>query len=88
MKIIRIKAILSSFLLVTFIVVTFTGVGLYFSTQGKLVDGTLFSLLGFNVFKLKKMHTFIGFIMSGLITVHLFINYKIFLVEIKSLFKE
>ena len=88
MKIIKIKAILSSLLFVSFVVVTLTGIGLYFPSQGKLINGNAFFLSGVNNLQLKKIHTLIGFAMSGLITVHLFINYKIFLAEIKALFKK
>lgn len=72
-NIIKIKAILSSLLLILFIIVLLTGIGLHISPSGKIA--------------LKKLHTIAGYIMSGLIIIHLFLNRKIFLNELKTLFK-
>ena len=88
MKTIKVKAIISSLLLIAFIITTFTGIGLYFSPYGKIVVEDAWSFFGFNKLQLINLHVRLGFIMSGIIIVHLFMNYKMFLVEIKSLFKE
>ena len=87
-NIVKIRVILSSLLLITFIVVLFTGIGLYFSPSGKIAKEINWNFLGFNKLQLENLHTISGFIMSGLILIHLFLNYKMFLGEIKSLFKE
>ncbi len=85
--IIKIRAILSSLLLITFIIVLFTGIGLYFSPSGKAAREINWSFLGFDKWQLENLHTLSGFIMSALIIIHLLINYKLFLNEIKTLFK-
>ncbi len=87
-NIVKIRAILSSSLLITFIVTLFTGLGLYLSPSGRIAREINWSFLGFDKLQLENIHTLFGFIMSGLIIIHLFINYKIFLSEIKSLFKK
>ncbi len=86
MKTIKVKAIVSFLLLVAFIVTTFTGTGLYFAPSGKIVAEDTWSFFGFNKLQLINLHIRLGFIMSGIIIVHLFMNYKIFLTEIKVLF--
>ena len=88
MKTIKVKAIISFLLLIAFIITTFTGIGLYFSPSGKIISGDVWSFFGFNNFQLINLHVRFGFIMSGIIIVHLFMNYKMFLVEIKALFKK
>jgi len=86
-NIIKIRAILSSLLLITFIIVLFTGIGLYFSPSGRIAREIGWTFLGFNKEKLENLHTLSGFIMSALVMIHLFVNYKMFLSEIKTLFK-
>jgi len=88
MKTIKIKAILSSLLLIAFIITTFTGAGLYFAPSEKIITEDVWSFFGFSKFQLINLHVRLGFIMSGIIIVHLFMNYKMFLVEIKALFKK
>jgi len=87
-NIIKIRAILSSLLLITFIIVLFTGIGLYFSPSGKIAKEISWTFLGFNKWQLENLHTRSGFFMSALIIIHLFINYKMFLGELKVLFKK
>ena len=72
----------------TFIVVFFTGLGLAFAPAGKIAKETGWTFLGFPKFKLEKLHNVSGFVMSGLVVVHLFLNYKLLLIELKMLFKK
>ena len=88
MKTIKVKAVISLFLLIAFIVTTFTAIGLYFAPAGKIVPGDIWSFFGFNKLQLINLHVRLGFIMSGIIIVHLFMNYRMFLVEIKALFNK
>ncbi len=87
-KIIKVKAILSSLLLITFIIVFFTGLGLYFAPSGRIAKTISWSFIGFDKWQLEKLHTISGFIMSGLVMIHFFINSKLFFNEIKTLFKK
>ncbi len=84
----KIRAILSSLLLIVFIIVVFTGIGLYFSPSGRIAAEISWNFLGFSKWRLENLHTLSGFIMSGLVIIHLLINYKMFLGEIKTLFKK
>ena len=86
-NIVKIRAILSSLLLVTSIVVLFTGVGLYFSPSGRIAKEISWTFLGFDRWQLENLHTLSGFIISALAIVHLFVNHRIFFCEIKALFK-
>ncbi|OQX52876.1 MAG: hypothetical protein B5M48_04515 [Candidatus Omnitrophica bacterium 4484_213] len=67
---------LSLLLLIIFIIVLFTGIGLYFSPSGRIAKEISWNFLGFD-----------GFIMSALVIIHLLINYKMFLGEVKFLFR-
>jgi hypothetical protein len=73
-NIIKIRAIISSLLLVTFIIVLFTGIGLYFSPSGRIAKEINWNFLGFTKWQLENLHTVSGFIMSALIIIHLLIN--------------
>ena len=84
-NILKIKGILSLLIIITFIIVLFTGIGLYFSPSGKIAREISWSFLIFNKFQLEKLHTISGFIMSALVLVHLSLNYKMFLSEISLL---
>ena len=88
MKTIKVKAIISFLFLAAFIVTTFTGIGLYLSPSGKIVIENAWSFFGFNKLQLINLHVRLGFIMSGIIIVHFFMNYKMFLAKVKILFKK
>ena len=87
-NVIKIKAVLSSLLLIDFIVVIFTGMGLYFAPAGRIAKINNWNFLGFEKSQLENMHTLFGFIMLVLIIIHLSLNYKMFLSELKILFKK
>jgi len=87
-NIIKIRAILSSLILITFIIVLLTGIGLYLSPSGRATKEISWDFFGFDKWQLENMHTLFGFIMSALVIIHLIINYKMFLNEIKILFKK
>jgi cytochrome b subunit of formate dehydrogenase len=86
-NIIKIRAILSSLLLITFFIVFLTGMALCFSPSGKIAKTTNWSVFDFDKWQLESIHTFFGIIMSVLVIIHLIINYRLFLNEIKALFK-
>ena len=87
-SIIKIRAILSSLLLITFIIVTLTGIGLHRAPSGKIARETSWTFLDLSKWQLENIHTIFGFIMSALVIFHLLLNYKIFFGEIKTLFKK
>ena len=88
MNIIKIRAIVSFFLIISFIVVFLTGYGLYLAPSGRIAREVAWSFAGLGRDRLESMHTLSSFIMSGLVAIHLLLNYKLFLSEIKSLFKK
>jgi len=84
-SIVKIRAILSLLLIITFVIVTFTGIGLYLSPSGRIARETSWGLFGLGRWQLENMHTILGFIMSALIIIHLAVNYKLLLSEVKVL---
>ena len=88
MKTIKVKAIISFLFLIAFIITTFTGIGLYFSSFGEIVTENAWTFFGFNKLQLINLHVRLGFIMSGIIIVHFFMNYKMFLAKVKVLFNK
>jgi len=86
-KIIKVRVILSSLLLITFIVVLFTGIGLYFSPSGMIAKEVSWNFLGLDKWQLENLHTVFGFAMAVLVITHLLVNYKMFLNEIKVVLK-
>ena len=86
-NIVKIRGILSTVLLIDFIIVIFTGIGLYFAPSGRIANETGWSFLGFNLLKLERLHTVSGFTMAVLVGVHFIINYKIFKNELKQVFR-
>ena len=81
----KFRAIISSLLLVVFIVVVFTGFGLVIAHNvGDLKNWKFVGLLSKK--QLLTMHVRFGFAMVFLIIIHLSLNWKLFIMEIKSLF--
>ncbi len=87
-NLVKIRAVLSSLLVIVFIIVVFTGIGLYFAPSGRVAKEISWSFLGFNKWQLENLHTVSGFLMLGIVLTHLSINYKMFLGELKTLFKK
>ena len=84
---IKFRAITSSLLIINFVVLTFTGIGLYLSPSGYITKATAWTFLGISKFKLENLHAVFGFILIALLLIHLFLNYKMFFNEFKILFK-
>ncbi len=87
MKIVKWRAIISLLLFITFIIVLFTGIGLYVAPPGWFVKTNGWSFFGFSKDFLETVHTYVGFVMSGLIVIHIFLNFKMWLGEWRALFK-
>lgn len=84
---VKIRAILSTVLLVVFLIVVFTGIGLYFAPSGEMAKKTGWTFFGFPLFKLERLHAVSGFIMAGLVFIHFGINFNLYKNEMKQLFK-
>jgi len=87
-NIIKIRAILSSLLIIIFTIVAITGIGLYIAPSGRIAKETTWYFLGLNKWQLEKLHALSGFILVGLIIIHFLINRKMFSTEIKALVKK
>ncbi len=85
MKIVKLRAIVSLLLFITFIIVFLTGLKLYLINP-QLARLRLHGPNGFGKIALKNVHTYVGFLMSGLVIVHLFLNFKLWVCEWKKLF--
>ena len=87
MDIMKIRAIVSTLLIIIFLIVSLTGIGLYLSPNGKIARETGWNLFGFSKFKLENLHTVMGFAMVALILIHLGLNYKLYFAEVGSLLR-
>ncbi len=83
--IIRVKGILSTLILVLFIPVGFSGIGLYFAPSGRQARVSSWSFLGFSKLQLQTMHDIPGIILTATFILHFLLNIRIFLNEIKCL---
>ena len=84
---VKARAAVSSFLLVMFIVVLLTGFGLYLSPSGRAAKGSGWSFFGLSKWQLENLHTVFGFAFSGAVIAHLYLNYRMYLNEIRSLMR-
>ncbi|MGC8722039.1 MAG: DUF4405 domain-containing protein [Caldisericaceae bacterium] len=83
--ILKLKGLLSSVIVLLFLVVAFSGVGLYFAPSGREARVTNWSFLGFSKTALESLHDLPGIILVILLLVHFLLNLKIFKNEIISL---
>jgi len=88
MSIVKIRAVVSLLLVVLFVIVLLTGIGLYLAPSDRIAKEIDWNFLGMSKWKLENLHTLSGFIMSLLLIVHLILNYKLLLTEIRMLFRK
>ncbi|AZR72822.1 hypothetical protein BBF96_05090 [Anoxybacter fermentans] len=86
-NLIKVRGIISLLLLILFIVISVTGIGLWLAPSGRIARQIEWSFLGLNKELLEDLHTYTGFIMIFLTIVHLLLNYKMLFNEIKHLLK-
>ena len=84
-NLIKIRAVVSIFLMVLFVVAFISGIGLDLAPPGRIARQIGWDFLGFDKQSLKEIHGLVGYLISGLITVHLLLNYKMFTSDIKIL---
>jgi len=82
---IRIKAILSTSIILFFAVVAFSGVGLYLAPSGKQARLSEWTFLGISKTNLQTMHDIPGLIIVGLLIVHFTLNLALYKNEAKIL---
>ncbi len=81
---IKIKAIISLLLIITFAVALFTGIGLYGSSNETNAEIDRLSPDSTKT-NLKRIHTISSFAMAGLALIHLLLNRRMLSAEIKAL---
>ncbi len=82
MNIVKTRAVLSLVLLLLFIIVTITGIGLFLAPKH---GAETWTFIGWKKDQIKQMHTVLGFIMSLLILIHLYINRHMLYTEVQTL---
>lgn len=87
MDLIRLRGITSTALIVVFVLVVFTGVGMYFAPSGRIAYEIGWTFFGIKKFQLENLHTIMGFLMVIIVGIHLLLNYKMYAGEVKILFK-
>ncbi len=87
MLITKIKAVLTTIILGLFIVVGFSGIGLFFAPNGREARLINWTFLGFSRSVLETLHDIPGLILIILLVIHFLLNLKLYINEIKILFK-
>jgi len=87
MNIVKLRGAISLLLLLFFIIVFFSGLGLHFAPSSRIARETGWTFFGFDKGTLQSIHTLPSFLMSFLIAIHFALNYKMLLCELKLLFK-
>lgn len=87
LALIKIKGIISTLIFILFIPVGFSGIGLYFAPSGRQARVSGWSFLGFSRVQLETLHDIPGIILTALFVVHMLLNYRIYVNEIKCLIK-
>ena len=83
----RIRGVISISLIAVFIIETVTGIALWLAPSGRIARETTWTFAGATKEMLENLHTYIGFAMIALVVIHLAINYKMLLNEVKMLFR-
>ena len=83
----KIRAILSLVLMILFVILVITGLGLYVAPPGRIAHSIDWKFLIFDKHKLEDLHTVAGFTMAALLLVHIYLNFRMFLSELKMLKK-
>ena len=82
-----VRSIIDLLLTVTFVVLAITGIGLYLAPSGRIANSLNWTFLGLDKETLTLIHTYFGFIMIGLVAVHLIIEFHSMLVMLRSALK-
>ncbi len=82
---IKLRPIISILLLIVFLIVAVTGIGLAQAPSGKIAHATAWTFLGMDKPTLESAHTLSGIAMIVLVVVHLAINLDMLVNELKVL---
>ncbi|WP_297467766.1 translation initiation factor IF-2 N-terminal domain-containing protein [Thermococcus sp.] len=81
------RGVVDLLLLIVFVGIAVTGIALYLAPSGRIADSIGWTFLGMDKDTLTNVHTYLGFIMIGLVGVHLLIGFKSMWVMLKSAFR-
>ncbi|NJE55125.1 translation initiation factor IF-2 N-terminal domain-containing protein [Thermococcus sp. 21S9] len=81
------RGVVDLLLLIVFVAIAITGIGLYLAPSGRIADSIGWTFLGMDKDTLTNVHTYLGFVMIGLVAVHLAVGFKSMWVMLKSAFK-
>ncbi|AKG91584.1 protein of unknown function {DUF4405} [Geoglobus ahangari] len=70
------RAAVDVLLVIGFVVILVTGIGLYFAPSGRIAKETGWTWMGMDKETLEEVHTYFGFSMVAVGLVHLFLNYR------------
>ncbi|WP_297486614.1 DUF4405 domain-containing protein [Thermococcus sp.] len=82
------RGVVDSLLLVVFIVLGITGIGLYLAPSGRIAKSIGWTFLGLDKDTLTAIHTYLGFVMIGLVALHLIIGFKSMVTMLRMGFKK
>ena len=82
------RGVVDSLLLVVFIVLGITGIGLYLAPSGRIAESIGWTFLGLDKDTLTAIHTYLGFVMIGLVALHLIIGFKSMVTMLRMGFKK
>ncbi|CAI1494073.1 conserved membrane protein of unknown function [Thermococcus nautili] len=81
------RGVVDLLLLIVFVAIAITGIGLYLAPSGRIADSIGWTFLGMDKDTLTNVHTYLGFVMIGLVAVHLAVGFRSMWVMLKSAFK-
>ena len=81
------RGVVDLLLLIVFVGIAVTGIGLYLAPSGRIAGSIGWTFLGMDKEALTNVHTYLGFIMIGLVGVHLAVGFRSMFVMLKSAFK-
>ncbi|ASJ00589.1 DUF4405 domain-containing protein [Thermococcus gorgonarius] len=81
------RGIIDFLLLITFVVIGVTGIGLYLAPSGRIAESIGWTFLGLDKETLTAIHTYFGFVMIGLVALHLIIGFKSMVTMLRIGFK-
>ncbi|NJE30917.1 DUF4405 domain-containing protein [Thermococcus sp. 18S1] len=82
-----VRGVTDLLLAVVFSAALVTGIGLYLAPSGRIADSINWTFLGLDKDTLTLVHTYLGFVMAGLVAIHLAIGFSGMWVMLKSAFR-
>jgi len=82
-----VKGVVDLLLIVVFIIMGISGIALYLAPSGKIAKIVGWTFLGLSRDTWKNLHTNLGFVTIGLVTVHLVLGFNRMVAMLKSAFK-